>query len=217
MAENAALAGDKSLLALLERRLLHTVPPDANTPCGFAGVRVEEFPAIQPFLPVTKIPAAVLIPVIDRPGGPHLLFTQRATHLRHHGGQISFPGGRIEANENPLDAALRETEEEIGLSREYVRVLGYLEPQIIFTGYCVSPVVGLVRPGFQLTLDASEVAGVFEAPLAHVLDPINHQARERQVGDVTFNVHDIPFGEHRIWGATAGILISLYRLLKTDL
>lgn len=214
MVETAAHVGDQSLLTLLERRLLHTVPPDADTPCGFAGVRLEDLPAIQPFLPTANTPAAVLIPVIDRLDGPHLLFTQRATHLRHHAGQISFPGGRIEANESPLDAALRETEEEIGLSREHVRVLGYLEPQIIFTGYCVSPVVGLVQPGFELSLDASEVAGVFEAPLAHVLDPANHQARERQVGDITFNVHDIPFGEHRIWGATAGILMSLYRLLK---
>ena len=120
----------------------------------------------------------------------------------------------METGEDALAAALRETEEEIGLRREHVQVLGYLEPQMIFTGYCVSPVVGLVKPGFELRLDSSEVAAVFEVPLAHVLDPLNHQARDRVLGKVTLQVYDIPYGDYRIWGATAGILMSLYRLLK---
>lgn len=165
-------------------------------------------------LPATHVPAAVLMPIVDRPEGLTVLFTQRAAHLRSHAGQISFPGGRIEAqDEGPLAAALRETEEEIGLPREYVRVLGYLPPQMIFTGYCVSPVVGLVRPGFELRLDAREVAAVFEAPLIHLLDARNYLPRERLLGGVSITLTDIAYGEHRIWGATAGMVMSLRRCL----
>ena len=129
--------------------------------------------------------------------------------------KISFPGGRIEASDlNPLEAALRETEEEIGVSREHITFVGYLEPQLVLTGYWVTPVVAFVQPGFQLRLDCREVESAFEVPLLHILDAANHQSRERKLGEISVQVYDIPYGEHHIWGATAGMLISLYRLLR---
>jgi 8-oxo-dGTP pyrophosphatase MutT (NUDIX family) len=159
------------------------------------------------------VPAAVLIPVIDRVV-PTLLFTERAAELKHHPGQISFPGGRVEASDaGPLAAALRETEEEIGLAREYVEVLGYLPDHLIVTGFRVTPVVGLVQPGFALTLDPVEVAGTFEAPLTYLLDPAHHRARVRRLQNVEVEVFDLPYGERNIWGATAGMVISLYEAL----
>jgi 8-oxo-dGTP pyrophosphatase MutT (NUDIX family) len=155
------------------------------------------------------------VPLVQRPDGLSVLFTERASHLRRHPGQISFPGGRIDAGDaDPVAAALRETEEEIGLSREHIKVLGYLPPHLVLTGYSIVPVVGFVRPGFTLTLNAGEVADVFETPLTHLLDPAHHEQRERQVGNITARVYDIPYGERRIWGATAGIVMSLYRLLQ---
>lgn len=199
----------------LIQRLHGTTAPDAQTPFNIAGIPPEQYAQVEHLLPAQRTRAAVLIPIIQRPEGLTVLFTQRATHLRRHAGQISFPGGRMESfDSGPLDTALRETEEEIGLSRQHVQLLGYLPPQLVFTGYCIAPVAGLVTPGFDLQLDASEVAEVFEAPLSHLLDPAHHQSRERQMGTITAQVYDIPYGERRIWGATAGILMSLYRLLK---
>jgi 8-oxo-dGTP pyrophosphatase MutT (NUDIX family) len=111
---------------------------------------------------------------------------------------------------------LRETEEEIGLERSRVEIIGYLPDHLVISGYRVTPVVGLVQPGFELKLDAREVVGTFEVPLAHLLDSANHQFRERTVGAETFQVYDIPYGEYRIWGATAGILMTLHRMLETS-
>ena len=111
-------------------------------------------------------------------------------------------------------AALRETEEEIGLSRQHVTFAGYLDPHLVLSGFWVTPIVGFVQPGFALTLDRSEVDATFEVPLLHILDPTNHKARERTLGTTKVRVYDIPYGEHHIWGATAGMLIALYRLLN---
>jgi len=159
-------------------------------------------------------PAAVLLLVVNHAGDPTVVFTQRTAHLADHAGQISFPGGRLEASdEGPLAAALRETEEEIGLSRQHVTFAGYLDPHLVLSGFWVTPVVGFVQPGFALELDRSEVESTFEVPLLHILDAANHQSRERTLGTTKVLVYDIPYGEHRIWGATAGMLISLYRLL----
>jgi 8-oxo-dGTP pyrophosphatase MutT (NUDIX family) len=159
--------------------------------------------------------AAVLIPIVERPEGLNVLLTERAAHLRNHGGQISFPGGRLDSeSETPLDAALRETEEEIGLERGYITIAGYLESHIIFTGFHVVPVVGFVQPGFALQPNPKEVAAVFEVPLAHILDPTNHGTRVRTVEGGEIHVYNIPCGERVIWGATAGMLMSLYRLLR---
>lgn len=181
-------------------------------PAGFSA-EVDE--ALRQYFPASPIAAAVLVPIVEHSEGMTILLTQRATHLKHHPGQISFPGGRIEPEDaGPLEAALRETEEEIGLARDYIRIAGYLEPHIVLTGYWITPVVGFVRPGFALTLDEREVAGTFEVPLDHILDVANHRSRERMLGTTALQVHDIPYGERNIWGATAGILIALYRLLQ---
>jgi 8-oxo-dGTP pyrophosphatase MutT (NUDIX family) len=159
----------------------------------------------------------VLVPIVDHESGLTVLLTQRASHLKNHAGQISFPGGRIEpTDDGPWAAALRETQEEIGLSREHVTFAGYLEPQLVLSGYWVTPVVAFVQPGFELQLDQREVDVTFEVPLRHILDPGNHHARQRQLGDVMVQVYDIPYREHHIWGATAGMLIGLYKLVTGD-
>jgi 8-oxo-dGTP pyrophosphatase MutT (NUDIX family) len=208
------LASAEELRRLIASSVSVTAP-DETTPSNIAGLAPEQFSLVQHLLPEIRTQAAVLVPIIVREQGLNLLFTQRATHLRRHAGQISFPGGRIEpTDDSPLAAALRETEEEIGLKRQYVHTVGYLGPHLIFTGYCVTPVVAFVQPSFELRLDASEVAEVFEAPLTHFLNPANHLARDRAVGDVKMRVYDLPFGERRIWGATAGIIMSLYRSLR---
>jgi 8-oxo-dGTP pyrophosphatase MutT (NUDIX family) len=156
----------------------------------------------------------VLVPLVERPA-LSVLLTQRATQLRNHAGQIAFPGGRIEASDgSPQAAALREAHEEIGLERQFIQVVGYLPDHVVMTGFRVTPVVAFVRPGFALKLDAREVEDAFEVPLDYAFDPANHRLRLRRSGftgeDVQFK--DIPFGERNIWGATAGMLLTLYRL-----
>ena len=154
--------------------------------------------------------------MVDHEDGLTVLLTQRASHLKNHAGQISFPGGRIErSDEGPLAAALRETEEEIGLSRQHVTFAGYLEPHLVLTGYWVTPVVGFVQPGFALQLDRTRSGGdVRSAAAAHPRRGQSPVARAHARRRPTVQVYDIPYGEHHIWGATAGMLMSLYRLLK---
>jgi 8-oxo-dGTP pyrophosphatase MutT (NUDIX family) len=155
------------------------------------------------------------VPIVDRPEGLTILLTQRASHLKHHPGQVSFPGGRVEANDaGPWETALRETEEEIGLGREHVSLAGYLADHFVISGYLVTPAVAFVRTGFELKLDLTEVDEVFEVPLDFVLDPANHVPRERRFGGHTFKAFDIPYQRHNIWGATAGMLMSLHRMLR---
>lgn len=160
-------------------------------------------------------PAAVLVPVVARGMDEFLLFTRRTDHLHHHPGQISFPGGRVEAQDStPVDTALRETEEEIGLDRRHVELLGALPDYYTGTGFRVTPVVGLVHPPFELQLDAFEVAEAFEVPLGHFLDPANHQRHSLAHEGRERHFHAMPYKDYFIWGATAGILMSLYRLLR---
>lgn len=160
-------------------------------------------------------PAAVLVPVVARRPGLTVLFTRRARDLLDHGGEISFPGGRIETwDRGPEEAALRETEEELGLPRRRVALLGNLDPYETRTGFRVSPVVGLVRPPVRLRPDPVEVAEVFEAPLAFLLDPANHRRHETRAGGRRRTFYAIPFGPHFIWGATAGMLMNLYDVLR---
>jgi len=171
--------------------------------------------ALRSLLPTELAKAAVLVPIVEREDGLTILLTQRATHLKNHAGQISFPGGRIESDDaGPWEAALRETEEEIGLSRGHVTLAGYLADHFVVTGYVVTPVVGIVRPEFTLKLDVTEVEEAFEVPLSFVLDPANHVPRERKFAGHTFRGYDIPYQGHNIWGATAIMLISLCRLLE---
>jgi 8-oxo-dGTP pyrophosphatase MutT (NUDIX family) len=155
-------------------------------------------------------PAAVLIPVVDHPQ-PTVLLTQRAAHLNDHAGQISFPGGKIDATDaSPLDAALREAEEEIGLLREFVEPIGYLDLYGTAFGYRILPTVARVRPGFKLRINRSEVDDAFEVPLAFLMDPANHQIHSKDFRGIERSYYAMPFAERYIWGATAGILRVLY-------
>jgi 8-oxo-dGTP pyrophosphatase MutT (NUDIX family) len=180
-----------------------------------AGLSPEQSAAIRSKLPRDYARAAVLIPLVDRPSGLTVLLTQRASHLTNHAGQISFPGGRIESTDTgPLAAALRETHEEIGLDPGKVTLAGYLHDHLVITGFLVTPVVGFVTADFELKLDRTEVEDAFEVPLTFILDKANHRARERTFAGVTFQTHDIPYVDRNIWGATAGMLVSLVRLLE---
>lgn len=155
-------------------------------------------------------PAAVLVPMIERPEGMQVLLTRRTDHLQHHPGQVSFPGGRVEAGDaDAVATALRETEEEIGLARSEVRVVGYLDRLRTLTGFDILPVVGFIRPGFQLTLDAFEVAEAFEVPLAFLLDFANRGIERREVMGMALDFYVYHHGGQRIWGATARILSDL--------
>jgi 8-oxo-dGTP pyrophosphatase MutT (NUDIX family) len=211
----SAPANRHELRRLIEERLKDSRPPTDSRSAVPAGFSAEVEAAVRQYFPAAPVAAAVLVPLVDREDGLTVLLTQRASHLKNHAGQISFPGGRIESGDaGPLGAALRETEEEIGLSREHVTFTGYLEPHLVLSGFWVTPVVGFVQPGFTLQLDRREVEATFEVPLLHILDAGNHQSRERMLGTTKVRVYDIPYGEHRIWGATAGMLLSLYKLLK---
>jgi len=155
-------------------------------------------------------PAAVLIPVVDHPQ-PTVLLTQRSAHLNDHAGQISFPGGKIDATDaSPLDTALREAEEEIGLRREFVDPIGYLDLYGTSFGFRILPTVARVRPGFELRISKSEVDDAFEVPLAFLMDPANHQVHSREFRGMERSYYAMPFAERYIWGATAGILRVLY-------
>lgn len=155
-------------------------------------------------------PAAVLIPVVDHPQ-PTVLLTQRAAHLNDHAGQIAFPGGKIDATDaSPLETALREAEEEIGLRREFVDPIGYLDLYGTSFGFRILPTVARVRPGFRLSINKSEVDDVFEVPLTFLMDPANHQLHSREFRGMERSYYAMPFAERYIWGATAGILRLLY-------
>jgi len=158
-------------------------------------------------------PAAVLVGVVDRPQ-PSVLLTLRTGELPSHPGQIAFPGGKIEPNDaTPLAAALREAYEEIGLAAEFVDPIGYLDLYLTFSGFRILPMVARVAPHFKLALNASEVVEAFEVPLAFLMDASNHQRRSREFRGVIRQFYAMPFGEHYIWGVTAGILRNLYERL----
>ena len=155
-------------------------------------------------------PAAVLIPVVDHPK-PTVILTQRSAHLNDHAGQISFPGGKIDPTDaSPLDAALREAEEEIGLSREFVEPIGYLDLYGTSFGFRILPTVARVKPGFSLRISVAEVDDAFEVPLSFLMDPANHQLHSKAFRGIERTFYAMPFEERYIWGATAGILRVLY-------
>lgn len=159
-------------------------------------------------------PAAVLVPVVDRPA-PSVILTLRPETMRKHPGQISFPGGRIDPEDDgPVAAALREAEEEIGLPPASVQVIGLADRYRTVTGFEVTPVVGVVPPGLPIRPQPGEVAAVFEAPLHYLLDPDNHRVREAEWRGRLRTYYEIEWGERRIWGATAAMIVNLSRRLE---
>ncbi len=160
-------------------------------------------------------PASVLVPLVLREGGLTMLLTQRTAHLTDHAGQISFPGGRAEDYDaSPTDTALREAEEEIGLERRHVEVLGSLPDYYTGTGYRVTPIVALIQPPFELKADPSEVAEIFEVPLAFLMDGQNHQRLSVQLAGGSRSFYAMPYERFFIWGATAGMLRNLFHFLR---
>jgi 8-oxo-dGTP pyrophosphatase MutT (NUDIX family) len=155
-------------------------------------------------------PAAVLIAVVDHPE-PTILLTQRSAHLNDHAGQIAFPGGKIDVTDSsPLDAALREAEEEVGLSRDFVEPIGYLDLYGTAFGFRILPTVAKVQPGFTLRINEAEVVDAFEVPLAFLMNPENHQIHNKEFRGIERSYYAMPYAERYIWGATAGILRVLY-------
>jgi 8-oxo-dGTP pyrophosphatase MutT (NUDIX family) len=155
-------------------------------------------------------PAAVLIPVVDHPQ-PSVLLTQRSPHLADHAGQIAFPGGKIEAADaSPLEAALREAEEEVGLKREHIEPIGYLGLYGTSFGFRILPTVARVRPGFSLAVNRAEVDDAFEVPLSFLMNAANHQVHSKEFRGMLRSYYAMPFEERYIWGATAGMLRVLY-------
>jgi len=155
-------------------------------------------------------PAAVLIPVVDD-SEPTVLLTQRAPNLSSHAGQIAFPGGKIDVTDgSPLDAALREAEEEVGLDRSFVEPIGYLDVYGTAFGFRILPTVARVRPGFRLRINRGEVDDAFEVPLSFLMNPANHQVHSKEFRGMERSYYAMPFAERYIWGATAGILRVLY-------
>ena len=158
--------------------------------------------------------AAVLVPIVARADELTVLFTRRTEHLKAHSGQISFPGGRLEARDASAEAAaLREAQEEIGLAPAHVELLGRLAEYHTRTGFRITPVVGMLTPPFELSLDAHEVDEAFEVPLSFLLDPANHQRHSREFQGRQVQYYAIVYRDYYIWGATAGMLVNLYRHL----
>lgn len=175
----------------------------------------EQIDLLRKLFPAEPARAAVLVPLVERPTGLQVLLTQRASHLKNHPGQVSFPGGRIESGDaGPWEAALRETQEEIGLEPQFVTRAGYLQDHLVISGFRVTPAVAFVQPGFNLRLDETEVENVFEVPLEFVLDVRNHLPRDRSIAGHTIITHEIPYEGRQIWGATASMLITFARLLR---
>lgn len=159
-------------------------------------------------------PAAVLIPIVPRANGAHVLLTQRATGLRRHPGQIAFPGGRIDPEDDgPLDAALREAGEEIGLERHTVTPLGFLDPYLTHSGYRILPLVAMLNPPFSLICNPDEVAEAFEVPMGFLMDDANHRQESRMREGIERHFYSMSYCERNIWGVTAGILRNLHERL----
>lgn len=161
-------------------------------------------------------PAAVLVPIVMHASGPTVLFTKRTEKLAKHAGQISFPGGRIEPDETPESAALRETDEEVGIRADFIVPVGRLAQYTTVSRYRVTPVVGLLKPGFDLVLQADEVAEVFEVPLAFLLERSNFVEKVLNFPERRAVTYAVNWQGKIIWGATAGMLMTLYRTLNPD-
>ena len=158
-------------------------------------------------------PAAVLVPLVNRADGVTVLLTQRTADMPSHAGQIAFPGGRRQTGEDAVAAALRETEEEVGIAPRFIDVVGAVDLYRTGTGFEITPIVGIVTPGFTVRADPREVADVFEVPLEHFLDEVNHKLDSRQYQGRERRYYAMPYGDRYIWGATAGMLKNLHFIL----
>jgi len=205
LAGEAPIAPERLLPDALRARFAQTRPWDAETSQEAVGLT-------QPFRR-----ASVLVPLVERPDGVTVLLTRRTDHLSSHAGQISFPGGRAEEfDSSPIETALRETEEEIGLHRRHIEIIGVLPEHSTISAYRVTPVVALVKPPFELVPDPGEVAEAFEVPLGFLMDGLNHQRREielpQNAGTRAF--YSMPYEHYFIWGATAAMLRNLFHFLR---
>jgi 8-oxo-dGTP pyrophosphatase MutT (NUDIX family) len=178
-----------------------------------AGLADHTDPRLLAQMPATLRPSAVLIGLLEGDEGPGVLLTVRADHLRHYAGQIAFPGGVIEAGDaGPAAAALREAQEEVGLAHQLTSVVGYLPDQIVLTGFRITPVVARIDAAFEPRLDAGEVQSCFVLPLSALVDVANERPGTRRMAGIDISVRDLQYREHRIWGATAGMLFALRAL-----
>jgi 8-oxo-dGTP pyrophosphatase MutT (NUDIX family) len=207
----------KSFFDRARERLTLDVPPaltDPNVQGARGDLDLNPESWIKAGVKPTK-PAAVLVPVIDR-AEPTVLLTQRTPDLTTHAGQIAFPGGRIDPqDESPVAAALREAREETGLPTMLIEPIGYLDLYLTFSGFRILPTVARVKPGFTLTLNPSEVTETFEVPLRFLMTPDNHRRKTRDWNGIPRDYYEIPFENRYIWGITAGILRNLYERVCT--
>lgn len=202
----------------LRQRFAHTaLPANPTDVIEYPGSR--NWPeSLQQQLRSTLIPAGVLIPVFDRADSEHglsVLLTQRSAELKHHAGQVSFPGGRMESGDaNVRVTALRETQEEVGIGVDLVSVVGYLEPMPTITGYAVTPIVGLVEASVVPVPDHKEVEFAFEVPLSFLLEPANRLVVQRELHGKRWPMIEFHYQGHRIWGATAMMILEFIKVLE---
>ena len=215
MTDAAPVLGNEAqgaeFFARVRRRLSLDVPAalrDPTAPAVRGDLDLDPESWTKAGVTATK-PAAVLIPVIDR-SVPTVILTQRTADLPSHAGQIAFPGGKIDGEETPAGAALREAEEEIGLEPALVEPLGYLDLYLTFSGFRILPMVARIAPDFELTPNRSEVADIFEVPLDYLMRPENYRRKSRDWNGIIRHYYEIPYHNRHIWGVTAGILRNLY-------
>jgi 8-oxo-dGTP pyrophosphatase MutT (NUDIX family) len=202
---------ESAVLARLQLRLHGTsLAQRASATRIGAGVHLEIDAQLRSLMPAETRAAAVLVPLCTDVAGAGILLTVRADHLRHHAGQIAFPGGVLDAaDQGPAQAALREASEEVGLHANHATILGYLGDQIVLTGYRITPVVASIAPGFSPRLDPREVVTSFVLPWKVLMDENQHHRHQRTIGGIQVMTRELQYEGHRIWGATAGILFAL--------